>query len=159
MASENQPRTVHFEAGDLVIEEGQIGNGLYVLMSGMLEVLQEGVRITTISQKGSFVGEISSILGCSCVATVRAMVPSDLLLVEKVTEYMQKNANTALMLAQTLAARIMDMNRKFLALQKRVEELSSKAGERIGEEALGSIGKSLTEIHRIVAANPEEKKR
>lgn len=152
---EQGQRVEHFDAGQTIIQEGQLGNGLYVLMDGTAEVIREGVRVATVSQKGSFIGEISSILGCPCVATVRAIVPCDLLFVEKVTDYLQNSPKTALMLAQTLAARIMDMNRKLVALQKRFDQLAARVRGREGKEALGRIGQSLTEIHRIVAAGSE----
>ena len=136
---------VDVAAGEVILREDALGTGLYVLMRGRLEVLRSGIRIAEISLKGSYVGEISSILGCPCSATVRALENSQLFHVPKVTEYFEQNPQAAHVLAQTLARRIMDMNAKCVALERLVREV---AGSGVLPPAvLKRINKALTGLH------------
>ena len=63
---------VSFAAGEVVVEEGQPGGALWVLVSGTLSVSQHGVVVNAIVQPGALVGEISTLLGTPYGATVRA---------------------------------------------------------------------------------------
>jgi CRP/FNR family cyclic AMP-dependent transcriptional regulator len=67
---------LHFAAGDTVLAEGGPAAGLWVLVSGALQVSKNGIDINTVAQPGAVVGEISVLLGAPCGATVRATVPS-----------------------------------------------------------------------------------
>lgn len=149
----------HFEPNDVIISETALGRGLYVLMRGKLAVERDGVRIATISQKGSFVGEISAILGCPCSATVRAETAADLMHIEKITDYLESNPQASYVLAQTLARRIMDMNEKFLQLEQLVAKLSSGKGENVGSGAAEKIQGALTEMQDLVSVDPKKDKR
>lgn len=67
---------LHFAAGDTVLAEGGPAAGLWVLVSGTLQVSKNGIDINTVAQPGAVVGEISVLLGAPCGATVRATVAS-----------------------------------------------------------------------------------
>ncbi len=67
---------VHFAAGDTVLAEGGSAAGIWVLVSGALQVSKNGVDINTVAQPGAVVGEISVLLGTPYGATVRASQPS-----------------------------------------------------------------------------------
>lgn len=151
----------HFEPGEDIITEGALGRGLYVLLRGKLSVMRDGVRIASITQKGSYVGEISAILGCTCTATVRAEEPSELLYVERVTEYLENNPQASYVLAQTLAKRLMDMNSRFIALERMLRKLATPpVRENVGDEAMAHVQDALAEMHSILCADtkPRPKK-
>jgi CRP-like cAMP-binding protein len=65
-----------FSAGDVVVQEGGVAGGLWVLVSGALEVRKGGTAVNTITQPGAIVGEISVLLGSAFSATVVATRPS-----------------------------------------------------------------------------------
>ena len=69
---------VEFRPGDMVVEEGGIGGGVWVLVAGHLEVSKGGVPVTVISDPGALIGEISVLLGTLHGATVQATRPSRL---------------------------------------------------------------------------------
>ncbi len=144
----------HFQPGEDIIQEGALGRGLYVLLRGRLSVMRDEVRIASITQKGSYVGEISAILGCPCTATVRAEEPSELLHVERVTEYLESNPQASYVLAQTLAKRLMDMNSRFISLERLLRKLATPpVRENVGDEAMAHVQDALAEMHRILCAD------
>jgi CRP-like cAMP-binding protein len=146
---ETKPGTqelIEFKPGEIVMDQGQIARGLYILMSGTLEVLFNGVKVAEIQDKGAFVGEVASILGGKRIARVVASTPVRMLRVQNVTAYFESNPSAALMMAKTLAARIMDMNKKLAAYEAIIEN-SIKAGDSAVEKNdLAPIKDSLLEM-------------
>ncbi|MEQ1800722.1 MAG: cyclic nucleotide-binding domain-containing protein [Gammaproteobacteria bacterium] len=67
---------VAFAPGDVVVREGGVAGGLWVLVSGALEVRKGGVPVNTITRPGALVGEISVLLGSAFSATVVATEPT-----------------------------------------------------------------------------------
>ena len=66
---------VAFDAGDILIREGYVG-GIWVLMSGRLQVRKGEMAVNTIDEAGAIIGEISVLLGHPCGATIEAMEPT-----------------------------------------------------------------------------------
>jgi CRP/FNR family cyclic AMP-dependent transcriptional regulator len=64
-----------FAPGEIVLEEGTKTEELLFLAEGAVEIVKDGVQVTTASQPGAVFGEISALLGCSHTATVRALQP------------------------------------------------------------------------------------
>jgi CRP-like cAMP-binding protein len=63
---------IELSAGDTLVEEGRAAGGLWVLVSGALEVRKGTVRVNTITRPGALIGEISVLLDTVYSATVRA---------------------------------------------------------------------------------------
>lgn len=61
---------VEFDAGEAVVREGDKSGGIWVLVSGSLEVHKGAVLVNTVTQPGATVGEISVLLGSPHGATV-----------------------------------------------------------------------------------------
>jgi hypothetical protein len=73
---------VHSEAGEDVITQGEYGNRFYLIESGEVEVLEDGVFRRTEGPGESF-GEIALLRDVPRTATVRATAPSRLLALER----------------------------------------------------------------------------
>lgn len=75
--------TINFLAGDIVIAEGDIGDCLYVIINGELEVTQTGADgrdlLLAVLKVGDFVGEYALLEDRPRTATVKARTPSSLL--------------------------------------------------------------------------------
>ncbi len=67
---------IRLEEGDAVVREGDVGGGLWILVSGSLQVSRLGSAINTIRRPGAAVGEVSLLLDQPCGATVVASEPS-----------------------------------------------------------------------------------
>ena len=128
---------VEYNAGDVIVKQGQIARGLYALLSGELDVIVDGVMVARIVDKGAFVGEIASLLGGVRTATVVANTAATLLYVKQVTEYFENHPAALLSIARTLAGRIIEMDQKIVSVGKMVSEwIESLANTNTPEEVL-----------------------
>eukprot|EP00062_Callorhinchus_milii_P001560 gi/632936804/ref/XP_007896165.1/ PREDICTED: cGMP-dependent protein kinase 2-like [Callorhinchus milii] len=64
-----------YQQDELVIQEGEAGNHLYVLAEGLLEVLQNG-KLLGQMYPGTAFGELAILYNCKRTATVKAVVKS-----------------------------------------------------------------------------------
>jgi NADH dehydrogenase FAD-containing subunit/uncharacterized membrane protein YphA (DoxX/SURF4 family) len=70
-------RTKHFEAGDEVIRQGEMGDTAYVVEAGKLEVLRDGEKVAELVDGDCF-GEIALLSDVPRTATVRCLSPCEL---------------------------------------------------------------------------------
>jgi CheY-like chemotaxis protein len=105
-------RAVEYEAGDVVLPEGELGKGFCILESGTLEVVREGRTLTEIDTAGSIFGELSEILSMKRDATIRAKTPAKVRHVEEsIADIVTKNPKVSIKLIRTLGRRLFRMNR------------------------------------------------
>ncbi|XP_078387176.1 cGMP-dependent protein kinase 2 [Cetorhinus maximus] len=64
-----------YQKTDLVIQEGELGNHLYVLADGILEVMQNG-KLLGQMHPGTAFGELAILYNCKRTATVKAVTES-----------------------------------------------------------------------------------
>jgi NADH dehydrogenase len=72
----------HFEAGETIFEEGDVGDRLYVIRKGEVEVLRGGARLALL-HAGDYFGEMALLSSGPRNATVRSTQPTDILTVNK----------------------------------------------------------------------------
>lgn len=100
-------RTMEAEPGRVLIEQGQSGSSLYVLLEGRLSVERDHHQVA-IREAGEFVGELSLLLGEPCNATVTAVDDCRLLVLER------RAFNALLDSAPSLTKRLLqDLARRF----------------------------------------------
>jgi MFS family permease len=78
-----QTRWLTLEPGEVLIREGDVGEGYYVLESGELSVTQGGRSLRTVADRGVGVGEIALLQDVPRTASVTAVRPSVLLTLER----------------------------------------------------------------------------
>ena len=130
-----EPRYVlkHFQAGDIIIHEGERSGRIYILKSGVLEVIKDGVIISEISEQGSIIGEMSSLLEGKRTATVRARVDSELYLVDhELSEIVEKYPNITVKILITLADRLVDLEKRYCQLAEEKEKLEKELEKQSG---------------------------
>lgn len=103
--------TVRVAAGDLVMEEGTVGDGLYVLLSGELEVTKKesGVDVVlAVYGPGVFFGEMSLVEGVPRTASIRAVSDSVLLVIppEEFGFMLRSSPDAALTIVRTVLNRL-----------------------------------------------------
>lgn len=102
-------------SGDVLIEQGQKGSSLFMLLSGKAAVARDGEEVA-VCGPGEFVGELSLLLGEPCSATVTVMEDCRLLVLER------RPFNALLESAPTLTKQILrDVARRFSELNDRSE--------------------------------------
>ena len=99
--------------GENLIEAGEAGGELYVLVSGKLSVNRDGFEIARITQAGALVGEMSVVLGMDHSATVRAMTPVEVRMIDDGMRWLESTPLAALHVA-TLACERLNATSKVL---------------------------------------------
>lgn len=104
----NSEVIVEVAANQTIIEQGEQGNGFYVLQSGTLEVYKDGVLLAVLMYPGTIFGEMGDILGKPRTCTVRAKNPAKVLHVaaDDLAAYLREQPEIALKIIKTLASRL-----------------------------------------------------
>lgn len=97
---------VRLAPGDTVIREGETGDGLWILVSGALQVSKDGVSVNSIQRPGAAIGEISLLLDSPYSATVVAREPSVLRYAADGRALMRGDAAITRLIAVGLAERL-----------------------------------------------------
>jgi CRP/FNR family transcriptional regulator, cyclic AMP receptor protein len=63
---------IEFAPGDVVVREGAAARGIWILVSGALQVKKGAVLVNTVTEPGALVGEIAVLLDSASTATVEA---------------------------------------------------------------------------------------
>ena len=104
-------RRVEVPGGHVVMKEGTPGDGLYIILTGRLEVTKrEGDHDLVLAQRGpgEFLGEMSLIESAPRSASARTIEPSELLVVDPPAfqELLKSSSSAATTLLRTVAGRL-----------------------------------------------------
>lgn len=92
--------------GEILIVQGEQSGDLFVLESGQLAVERDGVAVTTLTEPGTLVGEMSILLNKPNTATVRAEGYASVRVMHEARAVLGGNADLALGLAALVAGRL-----------------------------------------------------
>jgi CRP-like cAMP-binding protein len=100
-------REVSFAEGERVVARGQLDVGLYVIVEGEVSVVLEDEELAVLP-RGSFFGEISSLLGEPVVADVMARSPLRCLVIpaDQIEAILLAHPRVALRMLKTEARRL-----------------------------------------------------
>ena len=105
-------------AGQSLITAGEQSGELYVLESGRLAVMRDGVSIATITEPGALIGEMSVLLGIEHSATVRAEADSVVRTIENPIAFLERQPLVALHVATLACARLNSTSALLVELRK-----------------------------------------
>lgn len=111
----------NFDAGQLVIRQGEQTDALYFLIEGAVEVLKDDVRVATASQPGLVFGEMAVLLGGAHTASVRAVKPCAFYIVEKPREFLKSSPTLCLYVSELLARRLDALNKYLVNVKHQFE--------------------------------------
>ena len=97
------------EAGEVLLVDGQAVDALFILLDGGLRIEKGGVAITTVTEPGACVGEMSLLLGVAATADVVASERSTLAVLDDASAMLEGEARLPLALARLLATRLQVM--------------------------------------------------
>lgn len=124
---EGLPR-VSFGAGDVIVNEGEQGNRMYVLIDGEVVVEKGGTEVARDGTPGSLFGEMSALLETPFSATVRADSPVRMYLVTDPIEFLVTRPGIAVHSARLLAQRLHDATTYLADLKHQFQENSDHFG-------------------------------
>ncbi len=124
------------EIGDVLITQGTLGGDLFVLEAGQLAVERDGVKIATIDQHDSLIGEMGLLLHKPHSATVRAETNSKVRVVADAMRVLERHPDITLRLASLLSQRLDETSGL-------VSELSRQVSGTAEQTLIGKILSSL----------------
>ena len=104
LALDRPRRTVN--ADEVLIDDGTAVPALYVLVEGSFRIEKDGVPITTVTEPGACLGEMSLVLGLPATADVVASERSVVAVIDDATAMLQTDPRLPLALARLLAVRL-----------------------------------------------------
>jgi CRP/FNR family transcriptional regulator, cyclic AMP receptor protein len=125
------------EAGAVLLDEGTRSGRLYVLVSGTVEVVKGDVQITTVSEPGAFLGEISALLDIPHMATVRAVERSTVRVATDPRAFLGSHPQIALAVARLLAKRLHFVSSYLVDVKRQFEDHENHLG--IVDEVLETL--------------------
>mgnify|MGYP000299117678 CR=1 FL=1 len=109
-------------AGTELFREGDLSVETYLLMSGEVEVLKDDKVVTTISETGTFIGEMGTLLGIPRTATIRTKTDCIFIIINPVDfeKIIQQQPSIAFKLCKVLAIRLQNTTLEMLKLKGQV---------------------------------------
>ena len=111
-----------FAAGDLIVEEGQTGNGLYVIVSGNVEAVKGygtgNARVVNKLAVGEVFGEMALLGEWPRTATVRAVTDVECLGIDRwvFLSQLERDPQVGIKMLQVLAQRLKDSDTRLMEL-------------------------------------------
>jgi CRP/FNR family cyclic AMP-dependent transcriptional regulator len=137
---------VEVRAGDHVVSQGGPSGGVWILLSGALQVFKGDVAVNTITRTGAIVGEMSVLLGTDHGATVLATEPSTLRFAEDGHAFLFGDPEITKLIAVGLAERLNFVS-TYLA------DLKDQYGDAAGLSMVSEVLSHLAE-KQVIAARP-----
>jgi CRP-like cAMP-binding protein len=119
-------------AGTVLLPEGKTSGHLYVLRSGVVEVLRGSTQVAVIEEPGALFGEMSVLLRRPHTATVRALTPITVYAFDDAEQFLRSNSEIAFLVGRLLAGRLNAATTYLADLKRQFEGHSSHLG-MVGE--------------------------
>ena len=137
---------VEMQRGDQVVTQGGPSGGVWILITGALQVFKGDVAVNTITKAGAIVGEMSVLLGTDHGATVVATEPSTLRYADDGDAFLFGDPEITKLIAVGLAERLNFVS-TYLA------DLKDQYGDASGLSMVSEVLSHLAE-RQVVAARP-----
>ena len=128
---------VRVAKGVSLIEEAVRTDRLYVLKSGAFEVVRNGVRVVQITEPGSFMGEISAVLGSAPTADVVAAQDSTVHVIDAASGAVQRWPELTYAIAQLLARRLSAVTGYLVDIKRQYADSNTHLG--LMDQVLGNL--------------------
>jgi CRP/FNR family transcriptional regulator, cyclic AMP receptor protein len=115
--------TRSFEAGEIILHEGEQTGMLYVMIHGRVEVTRQGILLNKVSEHGAIFGEIAAFLGKPHVATVKALEHTRFYAIPDASSFLQSNPDVAFLLGGMLAQRMTSITSYLTSLKQSLDTL------------------------------------
>jgi len=113
---------------EVLLVQGEGGGDFYILLSGKLAVVRDGVSIATINQPGTLVGEMSVLRGTPYSATVRAEGTAKVRVIKDANALLDSEPGLARRVAALVAGRLDATSALLVELSKQNKDKASEQG-------------------------------
>lgn len=115
-------------AGQALLAEDEYSGRLYVLAKGTVEIVKRGVQVNIVTDAGAIFGEMSALLGAPHMATVRAVTPCQVRVIEGGDAFLQLHPELSYELAKLLAHRLNGVTSYLVDMKRQFESHSDHLG-------------------------------
>lgn len=117
-----EPQTRSFEAGSVIFEEGELGTEMYIVLTGMVEILQrrgDEVSVLSVLEQGDFFGEMALLDDLPRSATARAAEKIELVAINRSTfvQMLRSNPEIAVRMIRKLSGRLRRADERLKRMQ------------------------------------------
>ena len=147
---------LRFLPNQVLFSESDTSSEMYILLSGKVEILKENKRIAVVEEEGSYLGELSTLLGIPRSATVRTMTACNFIVVndDKVMDFFGSSPLLGLKLARMLADRLVKMNIGHVKLEQKITLLGEKLKEaneklNVRDRQIEQLVARIEKIHKL----------
>ncbi len=111
---------IEVQAGQVIIEQGQLDKGFYILETGIFEVIKDGVLLSVLKHPGTIFGEMGDFLGEPRTCTVKAKEAGKVIHVvaDDMRKLIQENPDVGLAIIKTLTKRLKRTTQKLAQTAK-----------------------------------------
>ena len=117
-----------FDAGAVLIAEGEKTDTLFVLIEGRIEVLKGSLQVFETAEPGAVFGEMSALLDIPHTATVRTVVPSRVYVGSAARAFLKSRQEMTYCLSTLLAQRLHSVTTYLADLKVQFEDHSNHLG-------------------------------
>lgn len=128
-----------FNPGETVLAAGSTTGQLFILQTGLVEVVRDGVQIVTVSEPGAVFGELAVLLDKPHTADVRAIERSEFH-VANASSLLTGDVAALLYVSTMLAQRLDNANEVVVEIKRDLE-----SGKRIGV-----VTKAMEKLQRLL---------
>lgn len=117
-------RRQHYDAGDVIFHQGEVGDGAYLLLDGRADVLldspQGPMKVAEIPER-TIMGEIAVLCDAPRTATVQAAEPTNVLVIgrDDLIRLLQSDPQVSLAMLRILAERLSATTEDLIAARSR----------------------------------------
>jgi CRP/FNR family cyclic AMP-dependent transcriptional regulator len=115
-------------AGDVLIEEGARHDGMWILVSGSVNVERDGVPFARVDTPGAVFGEMSVVLDKVATATVRARSDIEVYEVAEPLDFLRDRPGAALAVLRVTAARLDRMTQYLVDVKQQYADRDDHLG-------------------------------
>lgn len=126
-----------FAPNEVLLAEDGEDRALYILIEGELEVLKGDVHINYQSEPGVIFGELSVLLEIPHTATVRAVVPTRVHVIENATEFLSSHKEISFQIARLLGKKLHSVTTYLADLKRQFSDQDDHLG--MVDEVLKSL--------------------
>lgn len=114
-----------FDCGSMIFHEGDHSQDLYILVSGQIEIFKGNNKLTELTEKGSFFGEMSFLLGQERTATAKTKTTVQTIRVpkEEITTFLHDFPELAGEMTKLLAKRLDETSQTLYRLKEFCDQL------------------------------------
>lgn len=124
------------DPGDLIIEQGQEDQRIFILLTGELDVIKDGEPVGSITKNGEVFGEVAVVSGHRRIATVRASTPVLCLVIDQqfLHELKPEETNASYyaalygFLSRVMAVRLQSVSARLAEVERELEILKAARG-------------------------------